>query len=140
MNERFDKLAILLSGICALHCIVTPIIVSVIPILSATIHHGEHIHEFWFHQFIILVILPISLFALITGYRSHKKLLPVLVAGCGLAVLTFTALYAEQLISQNIIEHEGETLLTIIGGIIHATGHILNVLATRKKHPHCSSA
>ncbi len=133
MQERFDRFAILLSSLCAIHCIALPIIASVIPLLTATVHHGHDIHEFWFHQFILLFILPVSLIALFTGYRAHHKLLPVVIAGFGLAVLTFIALFAEQLLINEIIPREGETLLTIVGGIIHAIGHILNVQATRKK-------
>lgn len=138
MQERFDKLAILLSGLCALHCIVTPLLASIIPLFAATIHHGEDIHEFWFHQFILLFILPVSLIALVAGYRSHHKVLPIYIAGLGLLILSLTALFAESLLHSHIISHEGETLLTISGGIVHAIGHILNVIATRKDHIHCS--
>ena len=141
MHERYDKFAILLSGLCAIHCIITPIIASVVPLLSTTlIQHGENIHEFWFHQFILLFILPVSLIALITGYNSHQKLLPIAIAGLGLIILAATALFAEHLLHSHMIGHEGETLLTISGGIVHAIGHILNVQATRKKHLHCPSA
>jgi hypothetical protein len=139
MQERFDRFAILLSGLCAVHCIALPIIASIIPLLSATVHHGNDVHEFWFHQFILLFIVPVSLIALITGFRSHKKLLPLVIAGVGLAVLAFVALFAEQLLIDNILPHEGETLLTITGGLIHAVGHILNLQATRKKQPYCCS-
>tara|TARA_R110002096_G_scaffold97854_4_gene218104 strand:+ start:142 stop:591 length:450 start_codon:yes stop_codon:yes gene_type:complete len=137
MQERFDKFAIMLSGLCAIHCIALPLIASITPLLTATIHHDNEVHEFWFHQFILLFILPASLIALITGYRSHGKLLPIVIAGIGLLILTFIALFAEQLLLDNVIAHEGETLLTIIGGLTHAAGHILNLQATRKKHTPC---
>ncbi len=139
MQERFDKFAIILSGLCTIHCVVTPILSSVIPLLSVAVHHGEDVHDFWFHQMIILFILPVSVIALIAGYRSHLKMLPIAIAGIGLSILTFTALFAEYLLDIHMIEHEGETLLTVMGGTIHAIGHILNILATRKKQPHCSS-
>jgi len=140
MQERFDKFAILLSSICAIHCIVTPIIASAVPLFTAAVHHGEDVHDFWFHQFILIFIVPVSLFALVIGFRTHQKILPIAVAGVGLLILIFTAVFAEHLLHSHVIEHEGETLLTIIGGIIHAIGHVLNALATRKSHPHCSSA
>ena len=139
MQERFDRFAILLSSLCAIHCIALPIIASIIPLLTATVHHGNKLHEFWFHQFILLFIVPVSLIALITGFRSHGKLMPIVIAGIGLAILTFIALFAEQLLIDNVIPYEGETLLTIAGGIIHAVGHILNLQATRRKQPHCCS-
>ena len=137
MQERFDRFAILLSGLCAIHCIALPIIASIIPLLTATVHHGNEVHEFWFHQFILFFIVPVSLIALITGFRSHKKVMPLVIASIGLAILTFIALFAEQLLIDHVIPPEGETLLTISGGIIHAVGHILNLQATRKKQPHC---
>ena len=139
MQERFDRFAILLSGLCAIHCIALPIIASIIPLLTSTVLHGNEVHEFWFHQFILLFILPVSLIALYTGFRSHRKLFPLVIAGIGLSVLTFIALFAEQLLIDKVIPHEGETLLTITGGLIHAAGHILNLQATRKSHPHCCS-
>lgn len=139
MQERFDKFAIMLSGLCTIHCIVTPILASIVPLFSAAVHHGEDVHHFWFHQAIILFILPVSLIALFAGYRSHKELVPIIIAGIGLSILTFTALFAEHLLHDNLIDHTGETLLTITGGIIHAVGHILNIIATRKKQPECTS-
>ena len=139
MQERFDRFAISLSGLCVIHCIAFPIIASIIPLLTATVHHGNEVHEFWFHQFILLFILPISLIALFIGFRSHGKILPLVIASIGLAILTFIALFAEQLLINNVIPHEGEILLTITGGLIHAAGHILNLQARRKKHTHRST-
>ncbi len=131
MQVYFDRLAIALSGICAIHCVVLPIAASLIPLLTFTVQHGNSLHEFWFHQFILLFILPISFIALIAGFRCHKHLVPLLIAGTGLLILVFTSTFAGTLISNNVIPYLGETLLTIIGGIIHAIGHVLNVLATR---------
>jgi len=139
MQEHFDRFAIMLSGLCAIHCIALPIIASIIPLLTATVHHGNEIHEFWFHQFILLFILPVSLIALITGYRSHQKIAPLVIASVGLTILTFIALFAEQLLIDNVIPYEGETLLTITGGVIHATGHIMNVQTTRRNQIHYPS-
>ena len=138
MSTFFDKFAILLSSICAIHCIALPIIASAIPLFAVTIHHGHQLHEFWFHQFILFFILPVSIIALVMGFRIHRKITPMIVGLLGLAILTGTALFIEQLLYAHIIPHEGETVLTITGGIIHATGHILNLLATRKDQPLCT--
>lgn len=134
----FDRFAIVLSGICAIHCIALPIVASLMPLLATTIQHGYDLHEFWFHQFILVFILPISLFALVAGYRCHKEFTPIVIGGIGIGILVFTALFAEALISNHIILHSGETILTIIGGIVHAIGHVLNVIATRSFHIQCS--
>ena len=133
----FDRLAIALSGICAIHCIAFPIVASLIPLLSITLYHGNTLHEFWFHHFILLFILPVSVVALITGYRCHKQLTPFLIGGFGLLILVFIAIFAGTLISKNIIPQQGETWLTVAGGFVHAIGHVLNVLATRNSRVSC---
>lgn len=137
MQAHFDRFAILLSGICAIHCIALPLMVSLIPFLFITMEHGGELHEFWFHQFILLFILPVSIIALVIGYRFHRQLTPIAVAGVGLFILVGVAMFAEQLISQHLMPHSGETIVTVIGGIIHAVGHVLNVMATRKLNRQC---
>ena len=139
MQILFDRFAILLSGICAIHCIALPIVAGMLPLLATTFHHGHQLHEFWFHQFILYFIVPVSIIALLSGYRSHRKLLPILIASVGLLILLGTALFIDKLLMHHIISHEGEMLLTVTGGIIHATGHILNLQATRKSHQPCKA-
>lgn len=131
----FDRIAIALSGTCVIHCIALPIVAMLIPFLETVIvHDGNDLHEFWFHQFILLFIVPISIFALVAGYRCHKRLIPILCSGVGLFILAFTAIFAETLIHAHVIPHSGETWLTMIGGVIHAFGHILNYRETRSFH------
>ena len=137
MQILLDRFAILLSGICAIHCIALPIVAGLLPLLATTFHHGHELHEFWFHQFILYFIVPVSIIALISGYRVHGRLIPILISFVGLAILTGTALFIDQLIAHHIIGHDGEMLLTVTGGVIHAIGHILNLQATRKTHRLC---
>ncbi len=140
-HETFDRFAIALSSLCAIHCIALPIAASVTPLLVATIDHGNAVHEFWFHQFILIFIIPVSIFALAMGFRCHGKNIPLIFGGLGLTILVTIALFAEQLITQQIISHTGETVLTVIGGVIHATGHVANALATKASHStSCSAA
>lgn len=140
-HETFDRFAIALSSLCALHCIALPIAASIIPLLMSTINHGNAVHEFWFHQFILIFIIPISIFALVTGFRCHRNNLPILLGGLGLSILVIVALFAEQLISKQLISHTSETILMVIGGIIHAAGHVTNALATKASHAtSCSTA
>jgi len=125
MQTFFDRIAITLSSICVIHCIAFPIIASLIPIFSTTIRHGHAMHEFWFHHFILLFIFPFSLIAIVAGYQRHKQFLPVVIIFAGI------------LISNNIIPHQSETVLTLIGGIIHAAGHFMNLTATTSHRITC---
>lgn len=141
IQSYFDRFAIMLSGICAIHCILLPIAVSAMPLFIASIDHDHHLHDFVFHQAILLFILPVSIIALFTGYRSHRQVLPIVIASIGLLLLVTVALFAEKMIHDGIMHHDGETYLTVIGGVTHAIGHVLNVLATRKLHkPHSAKA
>ena len=138
LQTHFDRIAVVLSGICAIHCIALPIFAGMIPLLTMAISHGNSLHEFWFHQFILIFILPISIFALYSGYRCHKQTTPLKYGLLGLTILVFIALFAEVLMEYHVLPQIGETILTIIGGIIHAMGHIANILATRTFHANCS--
>ena len=138
MQAYFDRFAILLSGICAIHCILFPLLAIFIPFLTS-IQHGHELHEFWFHQFILIFILPISLVALYSGYHFHRNWIPILISMIGLSILTLSALFADHILSLHIIPHEAETLVTIVGGIVHAVGHIYNMLETQKLHNHSSN-
>jgi hypothetical protein len=138
LQVYFDRFAITLSSICAIHCIALPVVASLIPLLATSIPHDNALHEFWFHQFILIFILPVSIFALIAGYRCHKKITPIFVGTIGLVILAVMALFAENLVSQQIISSLSETILTIFGGIIHAAGHISNVLTTKTHRASCA--
>ncbi len=136
----FDRFAIALSGLCAIHCVAIPLLAGVIPVLNMAVGHGNHVHDFWFHQFILLFIFPISVIALVTGFRCHRQFRPLVIASIGLMLLLAMALLAEPLMHNQIIKPSDETTITILGGIIHAVGHIANILATRKSHTKCATS
>lgn len=137
MQTYLDRFAILLSGICAIHCILLPLIAIFVPFLTS-IRHGHDIHQFWFHQFILFIILPVSIIALYSGFRTHRKWLPIVIAVIGLIILIMSAIFAGHMLSHHIIPHEAETTVTIVGGIFHAVGHVLNIIETHKLNNHCA--
>jgi len=139
LQVHLDRFAIVLSSICAIHCIALPLVVGLVPLLAVATNHDNALHEFWFHQFILIFILPVSIIALIVGYRLHHQRIPVIIGVIGLVILATVALFADLLITQQIIPHSGETLLTVLGGVIHAVGHIANVLATKMYRITCST-
>jgi len=139
LQVHLDRFAIVLSSICAIHCIALPLVAGLVPLLAVATNHANALHEFWFHQFILIFILPVSIIALIVGYRLHHQRIPVIIGVIGLVILATVALFADLLITQQIIPHSGETLLTVLGGVIHAVGHIANVLATKTYRITCST-
>ena len=71
MNTQLftDKLAISLSAICVLHCLFMPSFL----ILSSWFAAFSIDNEF-IHYAILTVAIPVSAFALIKGFKNHKKL------------------------------------------------------------------
>ena len=134
MKINLDRIVISLSAFCALHCVILAVIAGALPLLFGLGQHGhEHghgLHDLLFHQIILFFILPISLPALWFGYQQHRKLLPGFVSVMGLLLLLTATAFIDRLIDAGLLALEYESLLTLMGGIIHAVGHWLNLKAS----------
>ena len=70
-----DKAAIGLSSICAVHCLVLPVFVALFPSLMVAGMQDERIH-----LGLLVLVVPVSAFALIMGCRQHRQL-PIVCLG-----------------------------------------------------------
>ena len=116
-----DAAAIVLSGVCLLHCLALPVALTVLPIVNVTL-----LDESTFHLIMMAVILPISIIALTIGCRQHKDKLTLVLGSVGLGILTITAIFGHELLGLT-----GERIVTSIGGLILAAAHIQNYLCCR---------
>ncbi|WP_205688873.1 MerC domain-containing protein [Candidatus Macondimonas diazotrophica] len=124
MQRPLDLLAISISGLCAVHCLLMPLVLIISPVLSGSLFAGED-----FHQLLLWVILPTSGFALWLGCRRHKDR-PVLLFGvAGLSLLLLAAFLGHRWFGE-----WGERLLTVLGGAIMASGHVRNYRLCRRDH------
>lgn len=124
-----DAAAIVLSGVCMLHCLALPIALTILPIVNVTL-----LDESTFHLIMMVVILPISLIALTIGCRQHKDRLTLALGSAGLGILTIMAIFGHYLLGLT-----GERIVTSIGGLILAAAHIQNYLCCRNdncEHEH----
>lgn len=117
---KLDKFAILLSGVCLLHCLLTPVIVTLAPIISTAVF----IDDALFHKLMLWLVLPTSVLALFLGCRKHKKLTIAGTGGLGIAIVIGVAFFGHDLFGLN-----GEKMATSIGGIVLAFSHYLNFRA-----------
>lgn len=121
-----DKLAISGSVLCVLHCAALPIILAIFPALMiAPLDNPE------FHEMLIWLVIPTSLFAVTLGCRRHKDTIVLLLVGIGLGILTITAI-----IGHDHLGELTEKITTIIGSIILAYGHWRNYSLCR--HDGCN--
>jgi len=119
-SNTIDKLAILLSGACLLHCLLTPVLITLLPIISSSVF----IEDVLFHQLMLWAVLPTSFIALFLGCRKHKQFS---IAGTG--VVGIITLVAVAFFGHEWFGITGEKIATSIGGLILALSHFLNYRA-----------
>ena len=111
-DSRLDRLAILISGICVVHCLASAIILALLASAGGLLLHPA------FHEVGLALAIALGLVALTRGYRTHRRLLPALIAGAGLVTMGVAL----------TLPHSGgqETIATLIGVGVLALGHQLN--------------
>ncbi|MBD3647244.1 MAG: MerC domain-containing protein, partial [Pseudomonadales bacterium] len=100
-----------------------PIMLTLFPILQ-----GSLLEEAYFHVVMLFVVLPTSFVALTIGCRRHKDILTIAMGITGLSVLTATALFGHDWFGLGV-----ERIMTTLGGVILAAGHIRNWLCCRRE-------
>ena len=111
-----DKMAMSLSMLCALHCMAAPMIIVMLPSLAALQLDDEA-----FHTWMVLAVIPISIYALTMGCRQHKH---YRLLGIGLFGLLF--LLSAVLSGDDLITSFWEKALTVTGAVTIALGHYWN--------------
>jgi len=111
-NSFWDRIGILLSGLCALHCLVFPIAIALLPLWPV----AESVHG-WMHPILFFLIAPTVYFAVST--KNVPKLIPAFL----FSGLTFIALVW--------VLHEWvglwtESAITTFGSLLLIVGHWLN--------------
>jgi len=114
---KIDGLAISLSFICAVHCLFTPSFIILAPSLLSISFDNEFIH-----YLIILFAVPVSLYALVSGYRAHSRLYVLFIGIIGLSLLLLAVL-----IGENTLGEYGEKGFTLFGSVIVACSHFKNL-------------
>ena len=117
-----DKVAVSTSAICALHCLLLPLMAGLFPALSATIFGQEA-----FHVWLLWLVIPLSIVSLFLGCRVHKD---PFVAVLGLAGLG--TLIAAATLGHDGLGEAGERVATLIGASFIAASHLRNYSLCRR--------
>lgn len=108
----WDRVGIGLSGVCAIHCLLVPVVVALIPLWPAF----EEFHEYT-HLIFFIAIAP----AVYLSLRGRNKSLKItILLALGVCVIFFAWFFNESL------SDYGEAGITLIGSILLITGHWLN--------------
>lgn len=111
-----DKLSISLSLLCAVHCLAVPVMLALLPSMAALQLENEA-----FHYWMLLAVIPTSIYSLTMGCKRHKHFRLLIVGGTGLALLVLAVMLGEEIIGES-----GEKILTVIGASLVAAGHFWN--------------
>ncbi len=118
-HDWLDGAAVTLSALCLVHCLALPLIVVGVPFLAQ--YSETHLH----YQVLVLVI-PLSAFALAIGYRRHRNLRIVAGGALGMLLLVVGATVAHTQFGL-----AADRAFTIVGSLVLATAHFFN--SYRKK-------
>ncbi|MCB9062853.1 MAG: MerC domain-containing protein [Halobacteriovoraceae bacterium] len=119
-TEKVDRIGIGLSAVCAIHCLVTPLIFIAAPWLEGYVEHGL------FHIIMLTFVLPVGLFAFISQFRKHHDFKILSIGLIGLLFVTLGVIIPEFLGHTQIGELL-ESSFSICGSIALLTGHYLNL-------------
>jgi|SRR6185503_8757008 hypothetical protein len=114
LDSRLDRLAMGLSGLCAVHCVATVILLGLLASAGGML--GKPI----IHEVGLSLAMVIGAVALGRGVREHGFLLPSAVGAVGLAIMAY---------AMTLHETGFEPAFTIVGVLALALGHKLNIEA-----------
>jgi hypothetical protein len=112
IRNRLDGLGMVLSGLCAVHCVLGLVLVTVLGLGGGVLLRPE-VHEIGLALAVGIGILTLGL-----GALRHGRTGPLLIGGCGI-VLMATAL--------SVPHGPAEAALTIAGVALVAFAHIRNL-------------
>jgi hypothetical protein len=111
-----DNLGIVTSAVCVVHCILTPVLIS----LSAVVAHFLPAEEST-HRVLACVITLLGAVALVHGFRKHGRRRILVLMAFGLAFILTGACFGDHLPS-----HLAEVLVTLTGSALMITAHRMN--------------
>lgn len=114
LRRRLDRAGVALASLCALHCVASVLVVSGIGLGSQFLLHPA------IHKWGLLAAALIAAVAIGWGALQHRRRAPFVIAMTGLSFMGGALAAPHGLY---------EAVLTIIGVVLVALGHVLNLRA-----------
>ncbi|MDA9196169.1 MerC domain-containing protein [Gammaproteobacteria bacterium] len=122
-----DKFAMTLSMVCLVHCLFAPSLIILSYSFMAMSVDSELVHKL-----ILLITVPVSLFALSLGYKNHSTMNFIVLGIIGLLTLVLTVILGEGVLGEN-----GELFLTMLGSTLVIISHYKNYQICKKTNCDC---
>ncbi|MFZ4403312.1 MAG: MerC domain-containing protein [Pseudobdellovibrionaceae bacterium] len=114
-DDIWDRLGILVSGLCAIHCLITPFVIFSMPFLYMWLHHPL------FHLAVAIFVGPLAVYAFTSGYKIHKNKTILRLASVGLGIILLGVF-----LPHTWTHRVGHDILTIAGSFLLIIAHYLN--------------
>jgi hypothetical protein len=111
-----DNLGIWASALCVVHCIVTPVLISMSVVLARFIPGEEKTH-----RTLAVGIAALGAIALVQGFRTHgrRRILGMMALGLGL-------IFAGAFFGDRLPAHGYEVAVTMTGSVLMIAAHRMN--------------
>ena len=108
-----DRIGITATSLCALHCILLPVLLPALPLLGLSFL-ADHV---WEHFFLIITAV-LGTFALFSGFRKyHRRLYPFYLLFLGVAIYWIKHDFSEAL----------QPYFIIVGASLIVAAHVINI-------------
>jgi MerC mercury resistance protein len=111
-----DNLGIWASALCVVHCVMTPVLLSMSVVFVHLIPGEERTH-----RTLALGVAALGAIALVKGFRTHGRRRILGVMALGLAAIFAGAFYGSRLPS-----HGCEVAVTMMGSVLMISAHRMN--------------
>lgn len=118
-----DRLGATASFLCAIHCAAMPFVIALLPLLGLSFLASHR-----FEEIFVSCACVLAGGALISGYRRHRRRLPMLFAVPGLLLLVLGVTFLH---SGSLLVH---SVLVTTGGLLVAAAHFVNLKVDRSEH------
>jgi uncharacterized membrane protein YfcA len=112
----FDRIGVWTSAACIVHCLFTPVLLSMSSVVAHFVPSEERVH-----RGLALFIALIGAASLVRGFRTHGKRRIIALMFAGLACIFFAAFAGDRLPG-----HWAEVAVTFAGSLLMISAHRLN--------------
>lgn len=144
-----DKIAVSMAMVCALHCLVTPVLIVLLPVLSTSLW----VHED-FHLWMLFFVIPTTSLAVFMGCRKHRDRWVATLSAAGMGVLIVAFLLGMQfhdagvscaeacahghshgpaVVQAGFWTHSKVSWFNTFGGLLLAAAHVRNYRLCRSR-------
>jgi membrane-bound ClpP family serine protease len=115
INAKLDRVGMLVSCTCALHCLAMPLVLGLLPVLGASFLADELTENL-----LLLTAVSVGICSLLPGYfLHHRRKLPIALFSVGVLLV----------LAGRFGPEEGvwlETALSGLGAVVFAIAHFIN--------------